>query len=56
MTGESNVDGVRVGEVSGTFGNGDLVFASFLGSERLRSLPGVEGHEDRIRGVALMAY
>jgi hypothetical protein len=46
---------VLIAEVSGRSGNGDLGSASSLDTGLLWPLPGVEGHEDRIRGVPLMA-
>lgn len=45
--------GVTVG--SGIFGRGAVAFASDLGSGLLLLLPGVAGHDDRMRGVLLMA-
>jgi hypothetical protein len=42
-------------EVAGRFGNGDVDFGSSLGPGLPRLLPGVEGHEDRRRGVRFMA-
>ena len=60
VTGITGVlDTTTGGALSGRFGRGDLTFGGFWGELRrsgfCRSLPGVEGHEDRRRGVPFMA-
>lgn len=60
VTGITGVlDTTTGGAFSGRFGRGDLTFGGFWEELRrsgfCRSLPGVEGHEDRRRGVPFMA-
>lgn len=54
MTGDP--DDAAAGEPSGRFGSGDRAFVlSCVVLGLCRALPGVEGYDDRMRGVPFMA-